>query len=220
MESFIKEVGLVCIGGASKEARETTMKTLSLDANKHLIDAAYAESLLPSVDEQIAEYEKIIGDLRTQIADIEELASKAPNAQEGYNIRKDKKEIEVKIRSYTQGRDRMNERKASALEKINAHRFDAQAIMHRISFIAELGETALYDQLRSHIEKQHEVPEEIVVTQEILDENPMLVESGVQVGDVAVATDKVPEVGEEVPTEPVGEDQAEPIEEAPEKETK
>lgn len=33
----------------------------------------------------------------------------------------------------------------------------------------------------------------IVVTQEILDENPVLVEAGVQVGDVGVATDEVPE---------------------------
>lgn len=172
METFIKEVGLVCIGGASAEARETTMKSLSLDANKHLIDAAYAESLLPSVDEQIAQYEKIVADLHTQIADIEELASKAPNPQEGYNIRKDKKPLEAQIRSYEQGKNRMLERKAAALEKINAHRFDAQAIMHRIAFISELGETTLYDQLRSHIENQQapEVsndPDVLVVTEEV-----------------------------------------------------
>lgn len=36
-------------------------------------------------------------------------------------------------------------------------------------------------------------PETIVVTQEILDENPVLAEAGVQVGDVGVATDEVPE---------------------------
>lgn len=172
METFIKEVGLVCIGGASAEARETTMKSLSLDANKHLIDAAYAESLLPSVDEQIAQYEKIVGDLHTQIADIEELASKAPNAQEGYNIRKDKKPLEAQIRSYEQGKNRMLERKAGALEKINAHRFDAQAIMHRIAFISELSPTELYDQLRSHIEKQQTPeasndPDVLVVTETV-----------------------------------------------------
>lgn len=38
-----------------------------------------------------------------------------------------------------------------------------------------------------------ETPETIVVTQEILDENPVLAEAGVQVGDVGVATDEVPE---------------------------
>lgn len=38
-----------------------------------------------------------------------------------------------------------------------------------------------------------ETEETIVVTQEILDENPVLAEAGVQVGDVGVATNDVPE---------------------------
>lgn len=172
MESFIKEVGIICIGGASKEARETTCKNLSLEANTHLINAAYAESLISSVDEQIAQYDRIIGEINTKIANIEEAASHALNAQEAYNIRKEKKTHEGEIRQYQQGKDRMLERKANALEKINAHRFDAQALMHRIAFIAELGETALYDQLRTHIENQQvpaasSDPEVLVVTEEV-----------------------------------------------------
>lgn len=49
-----------------------------------------------------------------------------------------------------------------------------------------------------------ETAETIVVTQEILDENPVLAEAGVQVGDVGVATDEVPEGAmiEETPTLP------------------
>jgi hypothetical protein len=44
--------------------------------------------------------------------------------------------------------------------------------------------------------------ETIVVTQEILDENPVLVEAGVQVGDVGFVSDDMPEVTEPEVTEP------------------
>lgn len=164
MESFIKLEGIASMRDHSTEALEVTIKNLSLEANTHLINAAYAESLLSAVDEQVEQYTKLLDETHGKIADIEEQASKALSAQEGYNIRKEKKPLEAMLRSYQQGKDRMLERKAGALEKINAHRFDAQAIMHRIAFLKATTGDAIIDTLEKHIKDQRvtEATEEVV----------------------------------------------------------
>lgn len=43
------------------------------------------------------------------------------------------------------------------------------------------------------VEAEVVVEDTVVLTQEILDENPVLAEAGVQVGDIGYATDEVPE---------------------------
>lgn len=170
MESFIKEGGIASLREYSKEALEKQIKDLSLEANGNLINAAYAESLIPSVDEQVKQYDALIEKTNEEIANIEEAATHATSAQEGYNIRKEKKPLEAKLRAYDQGRQRMLERKASALEKINAHRFDAQANMHRIEFIKALTGDAVVDTLVKHIENQQPKAAEEEAAQVIADE--------------------------------------------------
>lgn len=176
MESFIKPKGMIAIQGASQEALEVTMKNLSLEANTHLINAAYAESLIPSVDEQVKQYDLLIDATNGAIADIEEQATHALSAQEGYTIRKGKKPLEATLRSYQQGKDRMLERKATALEKINAHRFDAQAIMHRIAYLADITPISLGEQLTKHIENQQapaaEAEAEAIIAEESAEATP------------------------------------------------
>lgn len=178
MESFIKPEGLASMREHSTEALEITIKNISLEANTHLINAAYAESLIPAVDEQIKQYVDLIDQTHAQIADVEEQASRAINSQEGYNIRKEKKPLEAMLRSYQQGRDRMLERKASAAEKINGHRFDAQATMHRIAFLKNTTGDAIIDTLENHIKNQQvpeasEDPEVLVVTETVTEETPV-----------------------------------------------
>lgn len=170
MESFIKPEGIASMREHSQEALEVTIKNLSLEANTHLINAAYAESLIPSVDEQMKQYEDLLDKTRGEIADIEELASKALSAQEGYNIRKEKKPLEGMLRSYEQGLNRMKERKAGALEKINAHRFDAQAVMHRIAFLKNTTGEEIIKTLEAHIENQHAPAAEAIVESEAAEE--------------------------------------------------
>ena len=170
MESFIKPEGIASMREYSKESLEKHIKDLALEANGNLINAAYAESLIPSVDEQVRQYEALIDETNGKIADIEEAATHATSAQEGYNIRKEKKPLEALLRSYDQGRQRMLERKATALEKINAHRFDAQANMHRIEFIKALTGDAVVDTLVKHIENQQPKAAEEEAAQVIADE--------------------------------------------------
>lgn len=170
METFTKQEGLDSIRDHSQEALDATIKTLSLEANTHLINAAYAESLIPSVDEQIKQYEALLDETHGKIADIEEMASHALNSQEAYNIRKEKKPLEAILRSYTQGKDRMLERKASALEKINAHRFDAQATMHRIAFFKATTGEAIVATLETHIKNQQAPEAEAIVESEAAEE--------------------------------------------------
>lgn len=192
MESFIKEAGIASMRTHATEAIEKQIKDLALEANGNLINAAYAESLLPSVDEQVKQYDALIEKTNEEIANIEEAATHATSAQEGYNIRKEKKPLEAKLRAYDQGRQRMLERKASALEKINAHRFDAQANMHRIEFIKGLTGDAVVDTLVKHIENQQPKAAEEEAAAVIAEEN---------------AT----ETPEETPTEPTPETPTEEV---------
>lgn len=156
MESFIKEEGIAVIKSVSKEAIDKHIASIALEANNHLLNAEYAESLLPSVEEQINQYQQLIDDAQAKIekfkAEAEEL-TKSGKGQAGYKLLKENvKPLEGKIRTYTAGRDKMVERFSSTQEKIHSHRFDAQATMHRIAFFKQLNPDVLSEKLVKHIE--------------------------------------------------------------------
>lgn len=151
METIIKEDGVKAIQQYSGDAIKKRVELLSLEANEDLISALYAESLMPSLDEQIGAYETLIAECNKAIEEIETQAA-GLKGQEAYELRRTKKPFEEKIKMYQRGRDKLLERKAQTLERINNFRMDAQLNMHKIAHALSLGETVVADSLTSHIE--------------------------------------------------------------------
>lgn len=165
METIIKEEGIKAIQNNSAAALKKRVDDLSLEANDNLISALYAESLMPSLDEQIGVYQSLIADLESEIDVIEKQAGEL-KGEEAYRVRRTKKPLEEKAKAYARGRDKLLERKAHTLERINNFRMDAQLIMHKIAHTESLGETAVVDSLVSHIEslkEKLEAPAPVVV---------------------------------------------------------
>lgn len=143
METLIKESGLAEIKTYSKEGIETYIRELALDANRHLLNAAYSESLIPSVEAQIETYQNEIKTRDEKIAALD-LST--------YEAKKQEKEIRKGIKAYENGIKKLEERIKNAREKITSLRYDAQANMHRIAFLKDLTPDAPAEQLKAHIE--------------------------------------------------------------------
>lgn len=151
METIIKEEGIKAIQSNTADAIKKRVTDLSLEANENLISALYAESLMPSLDEQIGVYSKLIEEIEAQVAAIVASAEDL-KGQEAYNLRKTTKPLEDKAKAYTRGRQQLIERKATTLERINNFRMDSQLNMHKIAHSLSLGETTVSDSLVAHIE--------------------------------------------------------------------
>lgn len=154
MDEITKEAGLKVISEHSKERIDIKVKEIAHEANDHLLNALYAESLLPAVDNSIEQYNTLIAKCNEELATIEGRAAEIKDGQTAYNVRKEKKPIEAVLRAYEQGRNRMMERKANALEKINSHRFDAQAAMFRADYFLGISTELPVESLKLHIANQ------------------------------------------------------------------
>ena len=170
MDEITKEAGLKVISDYSKERIETKVKEIAIEANDHLLNALYAESLLPAVNNSIEQYQALIAKCNEELAAIEARAIEIKDGQSAYNVRKEKKPIEAVLRAYEQGRNRMMERKANALEKINGHRFDAQAAMFRADYFLNISTTLPIESLKLHIANQLAPAAEVEAAAIIADE--------------------------------------------------
>lgn len=169
METIIKKVGIEGIQKYSADAMKKRVELLSLEANENLISALYAESLLPSLDEQIAVYVGLIEKIDADIALILQRAEEA-KGQAGYNISRERKPLEETKKAYSRGRDKLLERKASTLERISNLRMDAQLIMHKIDHTLSIKDTELTDSLVTHIESLKEKLEAPAPTVELIED--------------------------------------------------
>lgn len=159
METLIKESGIAAINEQAKATLEKNIIELADEANRNLINAAYTESLLPTVEAQIKQYATEIKSRSDRMDEIEAEASKLEGA-EAYEKRKALKQLKKEIISFEKGIEKLAERMKSGSEKILSLRYDAQANMHRIAYLKELTPEALVATLTKHIEglKQVEAP--------------------------------------------------------------